>query len=523
MSILGVNVRAQTLDGAVDTIAGWIDRREPNYVCVTGVHGVMESQDDDNLRRLHNQAGMVTTDGMPLVWLTRRRAPNGLAVERVYGPDLMLAAFERSESTGWRHFLYGASSETLDALQTELRRRFPRAQIVGALSPPFRPLTPDEDRAIDSEIAAARPDIVWVGLSTPKQERWMAARVDRLGVPVLVGVGAAFDFHSGFKRQAPKWVQRSGLEWAFRLASEPRRLAGRYLRNNPRFVFMVARESFSGHRRTEESPVRERFYYETIRRLLDDGWLVRDDDVLVVAGDHTDREVLLAAGLRSVTISNLDDMLAGDEFEPYVFSRQNAERLDLPDRSVDVAIVHQGLHHCRSPHRGLLELYRVARRGVVVFEPQETLLTRAGVRFGIGQQYEFAAVADHDLRHGGVENSDIPNFVYRWTRREARKTLASFDPTGAPRVRFFYDLRVPDEAASRIRSRPARVLGRVALPAVRTFLSAFPSQANAIAIVADRLDPRVDAHPWLSVGTDGVRSRAEWFDGVGARMAEPDR
>jgi N-acetylglucosaminyldiphosphoundecaprenol N-acetyl-beta-D-mannosaminyltransferase len=248
IDIFGVTVDAQTLDGAVDTIGTWIERREPHYVCITGVHGVMESQDDHELRRIHNEAGMVTTDGMPLVWLSRRRVPAGTEVERVYGPDLMLATFARSEATGWRHFLFGSSSETLGRLCGNMRARFPRAEIVGSLSPPFRPLEPAEQQAIEGEIVGARPDIVWVGLSTPKQERWMAAHVGRVHAPVLVGVGAAFDFHAGLKRQAPRWVQRSGLEWAFRLASEPRRLAGRYLKNNPRFARMILVETLRGSR-----------------------------------------------------------------------------------------------------------------------------------------------------------------------------------------------------------------------------------------------------------------------------------
>ena len=246
VDILGVTVDAQTLDAAVATIGTWIDRREPHYVCVTGVHGVVESQDDPELRRIHNEAGMVTTDGMPLVWLSRRRAPPGVEVERVYGPDLMLDCFARSEAAGWRHFLYGSSPETLDRLHTNMKVRFPRAEIVGAMSPPFRPLAPAEEQAIETEIGDARPDIVWVGLSTPKQERWMAGHLGRVHAPVLVGVGAAFDFHAGLKRQAPAWMQRSGLEWAFRLASEPRRLAGRYLKNNPRFAWLVAMETLRG-------------------------------------------------------------------------------------------------------------------------------------------------------------------------------------------------------------------------------------------------------------------------------------
>jgi N-acetylglucosaminyldiphosphoundecaprenol N-acetyl-beta-D-mannosaminyltransferase len=245
IDILGVGVDAQTLDEAIETMAAWIDRGEPHYVCITGVHGIVESQGDADLRRIHNQAGMVTTDGMPLVWLSRLRSPAGTRVERVYGPDLMLRTLARSEASGWRHFLYGSSPLTLERLCANLRARFPRVAVVGSLSPPFRPLGGAEERAIAAEIAETRPDIVWVGLGTPMQERWMAANVGRVHAPVLIGVGAAFDFHAGLKRQAPHWMQRAGLEWAFRLANEPRRLAGRYVRNNPRFVWMIAREALS--------------------------------------------------------------------------------------------------------------------------------------------------------------------------------------------------------------------------------------------------------------------------------------
>ena len=260
IQVLGVPVDAQTLDRAVDRVGAWVERGEPNYVCVTGVHGVIASQDDDELQRIHNEAGMVTTDGMPLVWLSRRalrnehgdgvsakgRRKRGAAsrVERVYGPDLMWRTFQRSETTGWRHFMFGSTPTTLERLTCRLNERFPRVDIVGTFSPPFGSLDSDEDAdrvAVDA-IVAAQPDIVWVGLSTPKQERWMAAHVGRIDAPVLVGVGAAFDFLAGVKTQAPPWIRRAGLEWAFRMATEPRRLAGRYLRNNPRFIWLLAQD-----------------------------------------------------------------------------------------------------------------------------------------------------------------------------------------------------------------------------------------------------------------------------------------
>jgi N-acetylglucosaminyldiphosphoundecaprenol N-acetyl-beta-D-mannosaminyltransferase len=258
VDILGVGVDAQTLDEAVGRIEGWVERGEPNYVCVTGVHGVMCCQDDPELRRIHHEAGMVTADGVPLVWLSRRRvrAEPELSrpVERVYGPDLMLRAFARSERVGWRHFLFGSTPKTLDRLAGNLARRFPHADVVGALSPPFGPVGDDEDRAMTATIARARPDVVWVGLSTPKQERWMARHVGRVHAPVLVGVGAAFDFHAGTKPQAPRWMQRAGVEWAFRAATEPRRLAGRYIRNNPRFVMLCAREVLGKRQSTWNYP-----------------------------------------------------------------------------------------------------------------------------------------------------------------------------------------------------------------------------------------------------------------------------
>ncbi len=237
VNVLGVGVSAINMPMALEIIAGWIARREPRYVCVTGVHGVMESQRDEDLRRIHNRAGIVAPDGMPLVWLSRLRGFRH--VERVYGPDLMLAVCEYSVSRGYRHFFYGGVEGVADRLAAALQKRFPGLQVVGTYSPPFRPLTPEEDEQVVGIINAGDPDIVWVGLSTPKQERWMVEHRDRLRAPVLIGVGAAFDFLSGRKPQAPRWMQRSGLEWLFRLLTEPRRLWRRYLINNPLFVALV--------------------------------------------------------------------------------------------------------------------------------------------------------------------------------------------------------------------------------------------------------------------------------------------
>jgi N-acetylglucosaminyldiphosphoundecaprenol N-acetyl-beta-D-mannosaminyltransferase len=174
---------------------------------------------------------------MPLVWLSHLKGHT--EVERVYGPDLMLACCSRSLERGYRHYLYGGGPGVPERLAERLRQRFPGISIVGCHSPPFRPLTATEDAAIVRQINEARPDIVWVSLSTPKQERWMATHRSPLLAPVMIGVGAAFDMHAGLKPQAPRWMQRSGLEWLFRLLSEPRRLWRRYLRNNPLFVWQL--------------------------------------------------------------------------------------------------------------------------------------------------------------------------------------------------------------------------------------------------------------------------------------------
>lgn len=273
----------------------------------------------------------------------------------------------------------------------------------------------------------------------------------------------------------------------------------------------------------EVGDIRERFYLDTVRRLLAEEWLRVDDEVLVVAGGVADRDVLSAAGFVKVTVSNLDERMRGDEYAPFAWTFQDVENLSYREGAFDVCVVHQGLHHCASPHRGLLEMYRVARRCVLVFEPQETLLTRAGVRLGIGQRYELAAVADNGLRWGGARNSAVPNYVYRWTRREVEKVLASFDPTRPPSVRCAYDLRVPGGAAARLRRGRAAFAARVGTPIARLILRLWPTQANAVAFVIDRGGPDADLHPWLTVDHGGIVPDPAWFGhppSVGLQEAE---
>nr|WP_282189078.1 WecB/TagA/CpsF family glycosyltransferase [Azospirillum sp. SYSU D00513] len=231
---------------AVGRIASWIGKRASTYVCVTSVHGIILCQDDANLRDIHNDAGMVTTDGMPLVWLSRRAGH--ATAERVYGPDFMLEVCSASREQGWRHFFYGGTDDVLLKLRNNLESAFPGLVIADAYAPPFRSLSEAEDEAVVERINAAKPDIVWVGLGAPKQERWMAAHLGRLKAPVMIGVGAAFDFHAGVKPQAPRWMQRNGLEWLFRMVTEPRRLAGRYLRCNTLFLWYLAQQRLGWRR-----------------------------------------------------------------------------------------------------------------------------------------------------------------------------------------------------------------------------------------------------------------------------------
>jgi N-acetylglucosaminyldiphosphoundecaprenol N-acetyl-beta-D-mannosaminyltransferase len=239
VDVLGVQVSAVDPERALDVVSGWIEERAREYVCVTGVHGVMESQGDSALREVHNRSGLTVPDGMPLVWCCHRAGHTGTA--RVYGPDLTLAVLERAAARGWSSYFYGGGDGVAQDLATKMAERFPGLVVAGTWTPPFRPLTPDEDAQVVAEINASGADLVWVGLSTPKQERWMAEHRARLDAPVLLGVGAAFDFHTGRVRQAPRWMQSRGLEWLFRLMVEPRRLWRRYLRNNPRFVVGILR------------------------------------------------------------------------------------------------------------------------------------------------------------------------------------------------------------------------------------------------------------------------------------------
>lgn len=238
--ILGVPVSLVNLPSAVATIVDWAKTGQAHFICVRDVHGIMRAQEDSELMALHNEAGMVTPDGMPLVWLARRRGH--LKISRTCGSDLVSALCEASVGPGLRHYFYGGRPGVAERMAAVLTARFPGLQIAGTSTPPFRALTSEEDAAATALIKEARPHVVWVGLSTPTQEFWMRNHVDRIPRATLIGVGAAFDFHTGDVRRAPRWMQESGLEWLHRLTSEPGRLWRRYLVLAPKFVLRVAWE-----------------------------------------------------------------------------------------------------------------------------------------------------------------------------------------------------------------------------------------------------------------------------------------
>jgi N-acetylglucosaminyldiphosphoundecaprenol N-acetyl-beta-D-mannosaminyltransferase len=237
INVLGVGISVLNMKAALSLIVEALEKKRKGYICVTGVHGVTEAQADASFRTILNHAFLCTPDGMPMVWMGKFAGKK--TMNRVYGPDLMLAVLEESVRRGYRNFFYGGANGAAEALKEAMTRRFHGLQVCGTYEPPFRPLNTDESHALVSFVAAAKPDIVWVGLSTPKQERFMAEFLPRLETTLMIGVGAAFDFHCGRVKQAPRWMQRSGLEWSFRLCQEPRRLWKRYLKNNPLFVWRV--------------------------------------------------------------------------------------------------------------------------------------------------------------------------------------------------------------------------------------------------------------------------------------------
>ncbi|NNE71303.1 MAG: WecB/TagA/CpsF family glycosyltransferase [Rhodothermales bacterium] len=238
--VISFEVDALDYGRAVDRVLNRLDAGQSGYVCVANVHMVMEAHDDPAFARVVQNASVVTSDGMPLVWMLKAQ---GLTdAERVYGPTLTLELCRAAADHGLPIGLYGGTEESLESFKAVLADQFPALRVACAISPPFRPLTPEEDAEYTQRLRASGARIIFVGIGCPRQEKWMAAHTGQLPGAMLLGVGAAFDFHSGRVRQAPALLQRAGLEWAFRLAMEPRRLWRRYVIHNPRFVLLAGRQ-----------------------------------------------------------------------------------------------------------------------------------------------------------------------------------------------------------------------------------------------------------------------------------------
>lgn len=246
-NIVGVGVHATDLSGAVEALEQHILEPRKGYVCVTSVHGIMEARRSADFHRILTRASLVVADGMPLVWLARLQKHK---VGRVFGPDLMWQLCARSVARKFTHFLYGGKPGVAEDLRANLEKRFPGIRVVGTYTPPFRPLNDAELREVRNIIHKAQPDIIWVSLSTPKQERFMAEMIDGLECKLMVGVGAAFDLHTGRLKDAPEWMKQCGMQWLHRLCQEPRRLWKRYLLNNPGFLWQAGLQ-LSGMRKYE--------------------------------------------------------------------------------------------------------------------------------------------------------------------------------------------------------------------------------------------------------------------------------
>ena len=248
------------------------------------------------------------------------------------------------------------------------------------------------------------------------------------------------------------------------------------------------------------------FYTDTVRKLLSRGELTLGDSVLVTCGGPVDRDALVSLGFKNATITNVDARYSADTFAPYSWEFQNAETLTYADSSFDFVVCHSGLHHCRSPHRALLEMYRVARKGILIFEPHDGLLLRIGVKLGFGQDYELAAVICNEASCGGVTNSVIPNYVYRWTKREVEKTIQSYAPETKHRFGYFYALRIPTGALSLKRGFYLRIANFLGL--FGGLAQVLPFMANNIAFFVAKAQLPRDLQPWLRERNNGIEFAA---------------
>jgi|SRR5271156_5852046 len=245
-NVLGIGVHAVNLNRSAEIIEAAVDADRKGYVCVTGIHGVMEAQRNAGLRMALDHAMLVVPDGVPTVWVGRLQGHKQM--ERVFGPDLMKEICRRTVTSGHSHFLYGGNPGVAELLKENLESWFPGIRIVGTYTPPFRPLTAVEKSDLQARLLELRPDFFWVGLSTPKQEQFMAENLGSLNCKIMLGVGAAFDIHTGRIKDAPDWIKRSGLQWFHRLCQEPSRLWKRYLVSNTGFLARIVLQ-FAGLKR----------------------------------------------------------------------------------------------------------------------------------------------------------------------------------------------------------------------------------------------------------------------------------
>jgi N-acetylglucosaminyldiphosphoundecaprenol N-acetyl-beta-D-mannosaminyltransferase len=237
-NVLGVGISAINMDSAVLMTDSLLQSEGRGYICLTGVHGVMEAQADQALRQILNESFLTAPDGMPMVWIGRLQGHTRM--RRVFGPDFMAEMCRVSVGRGYRHFFYGGREGVAEELRNSLMRTIPGLNIVGIFTPPYGPLNRNGELELERLVAETKPDIFWVGLGTPAQEHFMADYVRRLDVKVMVGVGAAFDFHTGRLKDAPDWIKAIGMQWLHRLIQEPRRLWHRYLTNNPKFIWNIS-------------------------------------------------------------------------------------------------------------------------------------------------------------------------------------------------------------------------------------------------------------------------------------------
>jgi N-acetylglucosaminyldiphosphoundecaprenol N-acetyl-beta-D-mannosaminyltransferase len=237
VNVLGVGVTPLDARQTIDLIDAAIRENHKSYICVTGVHGIMEAQKDPGLRAIINRSMITTADGRPTVWVGRLQGFRKM--KQLTGPNLMLQLCQESVAKGQTHFFYGGDVGVADQLKLTLEARYPGLRVVGTYTPPFRPLNAKEEQELQETIARVKPDLFWVGLSTPKQERFMAQYLPKLDTKVMLGVGAAFDIHTGRIQESPEWLKATGMQWFHRMCQEPRRLWKRYLYNNPRFIVRI--------------------------------------------------------------------------------------------------------------------------------------------------------------------------------------------------------------------------------------------------------------------------------------------